>query len=158
VFARHPALTGDMNVLARLQDEPREDQPDDYEDRKARGVRLGAWRRTTTARRNPCTGLDKCEPLGLSMKRLALILATLSLAFAGAASAPAAAPQAKPPAAPVIALHKCKGTRYVHAIVGGEHKCLGTGQFCALRYQSIYRRAGFVCKRGSDGHLRLHRR
>jgi hypothetical protein len=92
------------------------------------------------------------------MKRLALILATLSVAFAGAASAPAAAPQAKPTAAPVIALHKCKGTRYVHAIVGGEHKCLGTGQFCALRYQSIYRRHGFVCKRGSDGRLRLHRR
>jgi hypothetical protein len=93
------------------------------------------------------------------MKRLALILATLNLAFGGAVSAaPAAAPQAKPTAAPVIALHKCKGSRYVHAIVGGEHKCLGTGQFCAKRYASIYRRAGFVCKSGSDGRLRLHRR
>ena len=91
------------------------------------------------------------------MNRLVPILAAVSLAFAGAASAPAA-PQVRPTTAPVIALHKCKGTRYVHAIVGGVHKCLGTGQYCAVRYQSTYRRAGFVCKRGSDGKLRLHRR
>jgi hypothetical protein len=91
------------------------------------------------------------------VKRLVPILATLSLAFAGAASAPAAAPQAQPTTAPVIALKTCSG-RYVHAIVGGEHKCLGSGQFCATRYQRIYRRYGFVCKPGSDGRLRLHRR
>ena len=92
------------------------------------------------------------------MKRFVPILAALSLAFAGAASAPAAAPRAQPTTAPVIALHKCKGTRYVHAVVEGTHKCLGTGQFCAKRHASIYRRAGFVCKPGSDGRLRLHRR
>lgn len=92
------------------------------------------------------------------MKRLVPLLAALSLAFAGAASAPAAAPQAQPTAAPVIALHKCKSTRYVHAVIEGDHKCLGTGQFCALRHQRIYRGLGFVCKRGSDGRLRLHRR
>jgi hypothetical protein len=92
------------------------------------------------------------------MKRLVPVFAALSLAFAGAAAAPAAAPQAQPTAAPVIALHKCKGTRYVHAVIAGEHKCLGTGQFCALRNQRSYRSHGFVCKRGSDGRLRLHRR
>jgi hypothetical protein len=92
------------------------------------------------------------------MKRLVPALAALSLAFAGAAGSPAATPQSKPAAAPVIALHKCKSTRYVHAVVEGEHKCLGTGQFCALRNQRIYRSHGFVCKRGSDGRLRLHRR
>jgi putative membrane protein len=54
------------------------------------------------------------------MKRLVPILATLSLAFAGVASAPAAAPQAQPTAAPVIALHQCKGTRYVHAVIEGK--------------------------------------
>jgi hypothetical protein len=92
------------------------------------------------------------------MKRLVPAIAALSLAFAGAASAPAAAPQAKPTSAPVIALHKCSSTRYVHAVIGGEHKCLGTGQFCALRHQRIYRSLGFVCKPGGDGRLRLHRR
>jgi hypothetical protein len=92
------------------------------------------------------------------MKRLVAVLAALSLAFAGAASAPAATPETKPTAAPVIALHKCKSTRYVHAVIEGHHKCLGTGQFCAVRNQRIYRSHGFVCKRGSDGRLRLHRR
>jgi hypothetical protein len=92
-----------------------------------------------------------------SMTRLVPILAALGLAFSGAASAPAA-PQAQPTSAPVIALHKCKSARYAHAVIDGEHKCLGTGQFCALRHQRVYRRHGFICRRGSDGRLRLHRR
>jgi hypothetical protein len=91
------------------------------------------------------------------MKRLVPILAAVSLAFAGAATAPAAAPQAQPTTAPVVALKTCSG-RYVHALIEGEHKCLGTGQFCATRNQRVYRRHGFVCKPGTDGRLRLHRR
>jgi hypothetical protein len=90
------------------------------------------------------------------VKRLAVLVTALTLPFAVAA--PAAAPAAQPTAAPFTVAHACKGSRYRHAIVEGKHKCLGTGQFCAIRHQRIYRRHGFVCKRGSDGRLRLHRR
>jgi uncharacterized membrane protein len=44
------------------------------------------------------------------------------------------------------------------AHVGGATKCLGPGQFCAVRNQSDYRHAGFVCGRGSDGRYRLRYR
>jgi hypothetical protein len=91
------------------------------------------------------------------LKRLALI-AALTLSLAGGVTAPAAAPAVQPTAAPLTALHQCKSSRYRHAVIDGEHKCLGSGQFCALRNQRIYRRHGFVCRRGSDGRLRLHRR
>ena len=93
----------------------------------------------------------------MAMKRLlVLLLVVLATALGTAASAPAASPHAGT-ARPVAALHSCS-SRYVHAIVEGKHKCLGTGQFCALRNQRVYRRSGFICKPGSDGRLRLHRR
>lgn len=44
------------------------------------------------------------------------------------------------------------------ASVGGSTKCLNTGQFCAVRNQNDYRRAGFKCARGSDGRNRLFKR
>jgi hypothetical protein len=93
------------------------------------------------------------------LKRITPLLAALALSLSGGvAAAPAAAPSAQPTSAPLTVLHRCKGSRYSHAIIEGEHKCLGSGQFCALRHQRIYRRHGFVCRRGSDGRLRLHRR
>jgi hypothetical protein len=92
------------------------------------------------------------------VRRLAPILAALSLAFVGGVAAPEASPAAQPTASPVTLLHKCKGSRYVHAIIGGAHKCLGSGQFCAKSRAREYRRYGFVCKPGSDGRYRLHRR
>lgn len=90
------------------------------------------------------------------MKRLlVLLLVVLAAAAGGSTAAPAANPAAD--ARPTVVLKPCSA-RYKHAVIGGEHKCLGTGQFCAKRYQAIYRRYGFVCKPGSDGRLRLHRR
>jgi hypothetical protein len=42
---------------------------------------------------------------------------------------------------------------YVRAVVGGAIKCLHAGEFCASRYNTTYRRYGFVCLNG-----RLRRR
>ena len=39
---------------------------------------------------------------------------------------------------------------YVDAVVGGEHKCLHAGEFCAVRYETDYERYGFRCV---SGHL-----
>lgn len=55
-------------------------------------------------------------------------------------------------AAPSAAAHKCS-RGYVHAVIGGDHKCLHSGQRCAKRYQAQYRAKGFVCRKGSDGQL-----
>ena len=92
------------------------------------------------------------------MKRsLVLLLIVLSGVLAAAAPA-AVAPAPASATAPPLALVKSCSSRYKHAVINGEHKCLGTGQFCAKRNEAIYRRHGFTCKRGSDGRLRLHRR
>lgn len=93
------------------------------------------------------------------MKR-SLVLLLLVLAGVLAAVAPAATTAAPTQAAraPLALEHACSSSRYKHAIINGQHKCLGSGQFCAKRYESIYRRHGFTCKPGSDGRLRLHRR
>ena len=40
---------------------------------------------------------------------------------------------------------------YVDGVVGGEHKCLHTGEFCSAAHQADYARYGFACV---DGHLR----
>ncbi len=40
----------------------------------------------------------------------------------------------------------CSG-RYVHAVAGGQQKCLGAGEYCAHRYERTYVRYGFVCER-----------
>lgn len=93
------------------------------------------------------------------MKR-SLVLVLILLAGALGAAAPAASSAVAPVRATAqpLALVKSCSSRYRHAIIGGEHKCLGTGQFCAKRNEGIYRRHGFTCKPGSDGRLRLHRK
>jgi hypothetical protein len=45
------------------------------------------------------------------------------------------------------ASHRCSGGR-VHAVLEGDHKCLGPGQYCAKRHQKKYKRKGLVCKNG----------
>jgi hypothetical protein len=86
-----------------------------------------------------------------------LLLIVLSAALASAApGASSAAPTRA--TAPPLALVKSCSSRYKHVVISGEHKCLGSGQFCAKRNEAIYRRHGFTCKPGSDGRLRLHRR
>jgi hypothetical protein len=36
-------------------------------------------------------------------------------------------------------------SRDVPATIGGKHKCLGAGEYCATRYERQYERYGFVC-------------
>lgn len=45
----------------------------------------------------------------------------------------------------------------IHAKIGGKHKCIARGQYCARRYERDYERYGFTCsKRDRRGrwHLR----
>jgi hypothetical protein len=75
-------------------------------------------------------------------RRLALLLVAGSLAGLPAAEAPAQ-PLSSPQA---ISAHTCTGGR-VHARIGGKHKCLQRGQFCARGYKRQYPRYGFRCNK-----------
>jgi hypothetical protein len=77
------------------------------------------------------------------MKRLAVAVSLAAALWAGAAVAPASDSVALSPSA----YAKSCSSRYVHAIIGGEHKCLAAGQFCARRYDRRYHRYGFHCHR-----------
>lgn len=77
--------------------------------------------------------------------------ATLTAIVAGVVAFPAVAPNS--PTVDTAAAAACTKAR-----VGGATKCLGPGQFCAVRNQRDYRRAGYVCARGSDGRYRLRYR
>jgi hypothetical protein len=66
-----------------------------------------------------------------SPKAVGAILA-LFLALAGTPS------EAQP-----VARAAC--TRDVSATIGGKHKCLGAGEYCATRYERQYERYGFEC-------------
>jgi hypothetical protein len=90
-------------------------------------------------------------------RTLVLVLIVLSTALGVAAPAANSASPVRATAPPLTLVKSCS-SRYKHAVIAGEHKCLGTGQFCARRNESIYRRHGFTCRPGSDGRLRLHRR
>jgi hypothetical protein len=59
------------------------------------------------------------------------------------------APEAPARSLPVhaVAAKSCSAG-YKHAVIGGAHKCLRRGQFCAMRYRSTYRRYGFNCAGG----------
>ena len=76
-------------------------------------------------------------------------LAAASLATAGPATA---APQLPTTA---IAAKSCS-SGWKHAVIGGAHKCLRRGQFCARRYDRQYHRYGFHChRRDSNGDYHL---
>jgi hypothetical protein len=51
----------------------------------------------------------------------------------------------------------CYGSE-VHAVIGGEQKCLAAGEFCAARYSFEYHRYGFDCVRYASGYYHLRRR
>jgi hypothetical protein len=68
------------------------------------------------------------------------------LLAAVALGVPATAP-AQPTA---TAARMCTGS-YTTARIGGAIKCLRSGEFCARRYASQYRRYGFICE--SSGRL-----
>jgi hypothetical protein len=87
--------------------------------------------------------------------RIALLLVAASTAFGAAAVAPATESLAL---TPVAAAKPCS-SGWTHAVIGGEHKCLRAGQFCARRHDSQYRRYGYRCQRydASVGRYRLTR-
>lgn len=80
-------------------------------------------------------------------RRIAVLLAALALAAAG----PAGSAEATRSGGPSAVAAKSCGAGYTHAVIGGAHKCLRRGQFCAARYRSTYRSYGFRC---SGGRLR----
>ncbi len=74
-------------------------------------------------------------------RRLALLAAVFATAIAGTtAAAPAA------PVAPAVAAKSCN-SGWTHAVIGGEHKCLRAGQFCAHARDREYHRYGYHCHR-----------
>ena len=55
---------------------------------------------------------------------------------------------------PIKAAHTCKSGK--HAVIGGKHKCLRRGQFCAHGKDRQYHKYGFHChKRDKNGRYHL---
>jgi hypothetical protein len=79
--------------------------------------------------------------------RIVALLVGLSLA----AAVPVAQPFAQSSQASAVAIvAKPCSKGYKHAIIGGEHKCLRRGQFCARSYRKQYRKYGFRCVRDGE--------
>jgi hypothetical protein len=82
-------------------------------------------------------------------RRLAAAFATLALVGAGVSAG-----------FPGVGVHTASAkpcsSGWKHAVIGGEHKCLRRGQFCARRYDSQYHRYGYHChKRDYRGNYHL---
>jgi hypothetical protein len=74
-------------------------------------------------------------------RRLAVLLAALTLVAWPVASAPASLSAAPSQA---VAAKTCS-SGYKHAVIGGMHKCLRAGQFCTRGYDKQYRKYGYRC-------------
>lgn len=79
------------------------------------------------------------------------------LAVGALLGAPAVAPVIEPVGSPVAVAEakKCSGG-YKHAVIGGAHKCLRRGQYCARSRDREYHKYGFHCHkkdRNGDYHL-----
>ncbi len=72
-------------------------------------------------------------------------------------AAPALAPVFNgSPFVPTAAVAKSSTSGYKHAVIGGSHKCLRRGQFCARSRDSQYHRYGYHChQRDARGNYRL---
>lgn len=78
--------------------------------------------------------------------RSRIVAAVVGAALVGAAPAAQASTERPSRTAPVaFAAHECSNG-YTHARIGGEHKCLRRGQFCAKRHRKRYRRYEFRCR------------
>ena len=83
------------------------------------------------------------------------------VALAIAASVFGAAPTVAPvlngsPIAPSVAEAKTCSAGYKHAVIGGAHKCLRRGQFCAHARDRQYHRLRLHChKRDARGNYHL---
>jgi hypothetical protein len=77
-------------------------------------------------------------------RRLVLVLVAVAVGLGGSGTAQATklAPQSP------VGIAKSCGAGYRHAIIGGVHKCLRRGQFCAVRYDRQYHRYGYHCHTG----------
>jgi hypothetical protein len=82
--------------------------------------------------------------------KLRLKSSAVVLFAAAALAAPAAAP-----ASPVARVSCSSGFR--SATIGGSHKCLHGGEYCARRYERQYERYGYECS-ASYSPPRLRRR
>jgi hypothetical protein len=82
-------------------------------------------------------------------RRLAVLLAASAFAAWPAAQAPARAVDVH-----AVAAKSCSAG-YRHAVIGGAHKCLRRGQYCAKAYKRKYRSYGYVCARDGRGVYRL---
>lgn len=92
-------------------------------------------------------------PTVTAMRRL-LALGFAALAFAAATAGSMAG---TPAVSPAMVAKSCS-SGWTHAIIGGEHKCLRAGQYCARRYESQYHRYSYHChKRDSAGRYHLTR-
>jgi hypothetical protein len=74
--------------------------------------------------------------------RIAIALAAVA-ASAGLGAAPAPSATASVP----VGIARSCSPGYTHAVIGGAEKCLHSGQFCAHRYDTQYRRYGYRCTR-----------
>ena len=84
------------------------------------------------------------------MRRI-LVAALAAAALLGAGSAPALSHSAALPASA-----KPCSAGYTHAVIGGAHKCLRRGQFCARSRDRQYHRYGYHChKRDVNGSYHL---
>jgi hypothetical protein len=80
------------------------------------------------------------------------LLAALALI---AAAPSAGSPAADTSPAPIVAAKSCS-SGYKHAVIGGKHKCLRRGQYCARSKDRQYHRYGYHChKRDRNGRYRL---
>jgi hypothetical protein len=73
-------------------------------------------------------------------RRLITYLSLAAIALGGAAAA-----GATNATAPVSVNHPA-ATACKSATIGGRHKCIAAGQFCAKRYERDYRRYGYTCR------------
>lgn len=75
----------------------------------------------------------------MNRRHLALLLVAGVLA-----GLPATAPARGTDSPQAISAKSCS-SGWKHAVIGGQHKCLRRGQFCARRHDSQYHRYGFHC-------------
>lgn len=89
-------------------------------------------------------------------RHLAIAATLLGLASIGGSPATASQPTGAIAKSPVaVAAKSCKAG-YVHAVIGGQQKCLRRGEFCAHGDQRQYKRYGFNCtRRDSRGNYHL---
>lgn len=76
------------------------------------------------------------------LRRWLAIAAIAATALGGLSAEATSAPLATSASA------KSCSSGYRHAVIGGAHKCLRRGQFCAVRYDRQYHRYGYHCHSG----------